>query len=49
MGEQGVWWGLVTGEILGGLLAFTWVRVYLSRLVRRSGEVPPEQKSVTGS
>jgi putative MATE family efflux protein len=30
MGEQGVWWGIVVGEILGGLLAFAWARVYLS-------------------
>ena len=49
MGEQGVWWGVVTGEILGGLLAFTWVRVYLSRLGRQGGEGLPVQKSVTGS
>jgi putative MATE family efflux protein len=40
MGEQGVWWGLVAGEILGGLLAFVWARVYLSRLDRRNREVP---------
>jgi Na+-driven multidrug efflux pump len=32
MGEQGVWWGLVAGEILGGLLAFAWARLYLSKL-----------------
>ena len=32
MGEQGVWWGIVAGEIAGGLLAFAWARVYLSKL-----------------
>jgi Na+-driven multidrug efflux pump len=37
MGEQGVWWGLVAGEILGGLLAFIWARLYLSRLGSRAG------------
>jgi putative MATE family efflux protein len=31
-GETGVWWGMVAGELLGGLLAFTWARSYLSRL-----------------
>jgi putative MATE family efflux protein len=40
MGEQGVWWGIVAGEILGGLLAFVWARAYLSRLDRRNREVP---------
>jgi putative MATE family efflux protein len=32
MGEQGVWWGIVAGEVAGGLLAFVWARVYLSKL-----------------
>lgn len=32
MGEQGVWWGIVAGEVAGGLLAFAWARVYLSKL-----------------
>ena len=32
MGEQGVWWGIVAGEVTGGLLAFAWARVYLSKL-----------------
>ncbi len=38
MGEHGVWWGIVAGEIAGGLLGFVWARVYLSRLDRRSCE-----------
>jgi len=44
MGEQGVWWGLVAGEILGGLLAFVWARMYLSQLDRLTGEETPLQK-----
>ena len=44
MGEQGVWWGLVAGEILGGLLAFAWARMYLSQLDRLTGEETPLQK-----
>ena len=32
MGEQGVWWGIVAGEVAGGLLAFVWARVYLSKM-----------------
>lgn len=33
-GEQGIWWGIVTGDIIGGLLGYTWARVYLSRLLK---------------
>lgn len=32
MGEQGVWWGIVAGEILGGFLGYIWARIYISRL-----------------
>ena len=32
MGEQGVWWGIVAGEVAGGLLAFVWARLYVSKL-----------------
>lgn len=38
IGEQGVWWGLVAGEILGGLLAFAWARMYLLQQDNRSRE-----------
>jgi len=40
MGEQGVWWGVVAGEIAGGLLAYGWARAYLARLDRRCCEDP---------
>ena len=40
MGERGVWWGLVAGEIAGGLLAYVWARAYLARLDLRIGEDP---------
>lgn len=33
-GEHGVWWGIVAGDILGGILGYVWVRVYLSRLLK---------------
>jgi Na+-driven multidrug efflux pump len=35
MGEQGVWWGIVAGEVAGGLLGFVWARLYLSKLEAR--------------
>ncbi|MDD3573601.1 MAG: MATE family efflux transporter [Methanospirillum sp.] len=33
-GEIGVWWGIVAGDILGGLLAIIWAKVYLSKLLK---------------
>jgi len=32
-GEHGVWWGIVAGDILGGLVAFLWARYYIARLI----------------
>ncbi|PWR70408.1 MATE family efflux transporter [Methanospirillum stamsii] len=33
-GEHGVWWGIVIGDILGGLTGFIWVRIYIHRLMK---------------
>jgi putative MATE family efflux protein len=33
LGEHGVWWGIVAGDILGGTVAFLWARYYISRLI----------------
>ena len=33
MGEVGVWWGIVAGNILGGIVGFLWARYYITRLV----------------
>ncbi len=32
MGEVGIWWGIVLGDILGSLVSYVWVRIYISRL-----------------
>ena len=32
-GEHCIWWGIVAGDIFGGIVAFVWARVYISRLV----------------
>jgi hypothetical protein len=48
MGETGIWWGMVVGEIVGGLFAFPWARVYLSRLNSQSGEELAISKQVAG-
>ena len=36
MGESGVWWGIVLGDIAGGLVAFGWAAVYVKRLIKRN-------------
>lgn len=32
MGERGVWWGIVAGDIVGGIVAYVWARFYIKRL-----------------
>ncbi len=32
-GEHGIWWGIVAGDILGGLVAFVWARNFITRLI----------------
>jgi Na+-driven multidrug efflux pump len=32
-GEHGIWWGIVIGDILGGVFALVWARVYIARLL----------------
>ena len=32
LGEYGVWWGIVAGDILGGIVAYVWARTYIRRL-----------------
>lgn len=34
LGEHGVWYGIVIGDILGGIVGYIWVRIYISRLMR---------------
>jgi len=44
MGLQGVWWGIVTGNTLGALVAYVWARITIHRLVQ-----PAEQRAVRAS
>lgn len=34
LGEMGVWWGIVTGHIIGSLVAYVWARLFIRRLSR---------------
>lgn len=33
MGEAGVWWGIVAGDTLGGIVGYLWARLYIARLI----------------
>jgi putative MATE family efflux protein len=37
LGEQGIWWGIVFGNISGSLLSYLWAKLYISRLIRDKG------------
>ncbi len=37
MGEQGIYYGVVTGGFIGGIISFTWANLYLRRLRRNFG------------
>lgn len=34
LGEVGVWWGIVAGNTLGGIVGYLWARLYISRIIR---------------
>ncbi len=36
IGLSGVWWGIVIGNSLGGIISFTWGRVYAAGLIKRN-------------
>lgn len=40
LGEVGVWWGIVAGNTLGGIVGYLWARVYISRLIRLGSPSP---------
>lgn len=35
LGQQGVWWGIVAGDIAGGIVAYLWARLYISRIQKQ--------------
>lgn len=34
MGQEGVWWGIVAGDILGGVFGYLWASLYLRRIMK---------------
>ncbi len=39
-GEPGIWWGIVAGDIVGGIIAYAWAFIAIRRL-NREGVQPP--------
>lgn len=35
LGQQGVWWGIVAGDIAGSAVAYTWARLYVIRIQKQ--------------
>ena len=40
LGEAGVWWGIVIGNMMGGTFGYLWARFYVNRLIRLGGAEP---------
>lgn len=40
-GEVGIWWGIVVGDILGGVFGYLWARFYVDRLIRLNDGAEP--------
>ena len=36
LGESGAWWGIVLGDVAGGILAFTWAALYVKKLIKKN-------------
>ena len=34
-GQQGVWWGIVAGDIAGSVVSYLWARLYISRIQKQ--------------
>ena len=34
LGQQGVWWGLVIGCVMGNLIAFAWSKLYIKKVLK---------------
>jgi len=34
MGQEGVWWGIVAGDVLGRIVALIWTGLYLRAILR---------------
>jgi len=37
LGQEGIWWGIVFGNIAGSLFSYLWARLYINRLIKVKG------------
>ena len=37
MGLDGVWWGMVLGNVFGSILAFSWAMIFIRKLMKERG------------
>ncbi len=37
LGQEGIWWGIVFGNISGSIISYLWARLYISRLMKDKG------------
>lgn len=42
LGEHGVWWGIVAGNMMGGIFGYLWARFYVDRMIRLHGAAQDE-------
>lgn len=42
LGEAGIWWGIVIGNMMGGTLGYLWARYYTNRLCRLTAAEPTD-------
>ncbi len=45
LGEAGVWWGIVAGNMMGGTFSYLWARFYVNRMIRLRGAGPATEPS----
>lgn len=43
LGQAGVWWGIVAGDIAGGIFGYAWVSLYLKRILKYEDKGPAVQ------
>ena len=40
LGETGIWWGIVAGDIAGGIFGYLWASIYLRRILKYEDKSP---------
>jgi len=46
LGEKGIWWGLVLGNIIGSSIGYLWARIFIDRLKAQDGLGPEYSKAL---